>query len=135
MHFCGVFSWQFFSIFFIMNIYQTYFFSKTIFPHMMYLDKPYTHFYCDLECHYLSIYMHLHHYDLIVVLFKRMCTVPSMNLFFFVFWFSPSLCQSVIKKGRQMGTRLWHAWWILNPIALLPNKLIICCWCSVFLLQ
>lgn len=67
-----------------MNIYQTYFFSKTIFPHMMYLDKPYTHFYCDLECHYLSIYMHLHHYDLIVVLFKRMCTVPSMNLVFCV---------------------------------------------------
>lgn len=86
--FCGVFSWQFFFNFFYNEyIYQTYFFSKTIFPHMMYLDNPYMHIHIStviLNVNYLSIYMYLHYYDLIVVLFKRMCTVPSMNLVFCV---------------------------------------------------
>lgn len=54
---------------------------------MMYLDNPFMHIHIStviLNVNYLSIYMYLHYYDLIVVLFKRMCTVPSMNLVFCV---------------------------------------------------
>lgn len=64
---------------------------------MMYLDNPYMHIHIStviLNVNYLSIYMYLHYYDLIVVLFKRMCTVPSMNLVFLCFDLVP-LCVSL----------------------------------------